>query len=55
MSKSDEETRLESPQNNSKAGLKSQTPQENTAKMKIWKLRQRSSNARANTFWAMIG
>ena len=32
--------------------LKSQTQQENTTKMKS---RQRSSNVRANTFWATIG
>ena len=34
---------------------KSQTQQENTTKMKIWKLRQRISNVRASTFWATIG
>ena len=49
MPKSGEETALKSQKKSSTAGRKSQTRQENTTKMKI------CSNARASTFWAMIG
>ena len=42
-------------QNSSKAGLKSQTRQEIQGRGKAGKLRQRSSNVRASTFWVTIG
>ena len=38
MAENGEETRPKTPKTASKVGLKSQTQQENTTKMKIWKI-----------------
>jgi len=55
MAKIGEEARLKTPKNSRKAGLKSQTPQENTTKMKIWKITKAKLKVRASTFCATIG